>query len=329
MTRKIKPQSEYLRFILFCGVILTLSLLVGLKSSGALIDLFWQKPSRFSGRDLRFWPPNLNFQIPNPRADSSTKKVLYLQTDQLGSLVEGHNKKRLLWIFGDSGAADLWTRPQERWTSLIKIPNSNFSIPKFNFNHIEELLEHLFSQSNVKPRWIVLGTGFLEHSHGFRIPDLSPFWIWGKPATTHSLFEFFCFFWSSSQCKSPQPTEKDFSPTRPWPEKIQASQIRKSTDTYFRGLAKLKKNLKYSDIILIGLIFPFEPKRKEYSREMISLLREGYSSHFIPFLDVERCFENNSDGDYFLDSGRRLSLVGNRLFSKCFEEEFRVYLDET
>jgi len=309
--------------------------LVVLKASDRLIDLFWKRPSSFSDKELRSWPRDMDFKIPNPYSEQNDLEYHFFVTDQYGSLKgdtssSGHSA----WIFGDIRTANLTVLNEKRWTSLIQLTNLNFGFPLFNFFQVKDQISKLLTEIPVKPRYVFFGDGIgkwvffgadleKEGWPSYRMPDLSPYWVWGKPAASHALFESLCFYWTSPFCQFRRPSQKSAAIIRNSEPRWSGEDIKKRFNLAFEKVSQAKAFLRQRGISLIGLTFPYAKWEPKWKRDQNAMLKLKYAELSIPVIDIEKCFEEMENMDRFFD-GRRtgtgyLSENGNKVFADCFD----------
>ncbi|NBX68922.1 MAG: hypothetical protein EBR01_08175 [Proteobacteria bacterium] len=310
--------------------------IVVLKASDRLIDLFWKKPSSFSGKELRSWPRDMDFKIPNPYSEQNDLEYHFFVTDQYGALKGARSSSgQLAWIFGDIRTANLTVSKEKRWPSLIQLTNLNFGFPLFNFFQLKDQISKLLIEIPFKPKHVFLGDGIgkwvffgadleKESWPKHRSFDLSPYWVWGKPAASHTFFEFLCFYWTSPFCQFRRPSQESAPIIKNIEPRWSGEDIKKRFNLAFESVSQVKTVLRQRDIGLIGLTTPYAKWERKWKRDANAMLKLKYAELSIPVIDIEKCFEElGNPDDLFKVQGSEvgtLSLSGNRVFAKCFDQ---------
>ena len=302
-----------------------------------VISRFWIRPSLVADKKIEQWPAQLNFKIPVSLRSDQKPELQYFITDSLGAL-KGHPQRKDVsaWIFGDIRTANLTIPSALRWSSLIRPVSRNFGIPRFNIFFLRNRLLNLFTESNEIPKWIFIGDGigkwvFLGESKNslqqmsFRIPDLSPFWIWGQPAVSTPLFEWLCFYWVSPFCdfgpiRVDEPHRKQEKMPR-WAGKDLEDRLK----LVFEEMGVVRDLVQSKGSKLVGLTIPYAPWEPAWKPMQNTFLRKKFSEIQVPVLDIENRFLSQPAREQFFKTtgaeGGNLTIQGNSFFAEWFDNE--------
>lgn len=294
-----------------------------IRTSRKWISAFWQHPSQFQSSKLKAWPAGLNLKIPFRSDSSPNTQYMYIKTDELGALSGPESKSPArAWVFGRQRTANFNCPPQNRWTSLLEIRNRNFGFPGLKLDSVEAALSELFNRTAERPDWILLGEFSIHHRHKFfKWPDLDYFWIWNKPAISHPLYEWLCFFLSSPICQWEMNSSKSFTPLNLEKGAPHENELQQGLDNIFSQISQLGAILKPSQIKLLGLIFPVSSGEPKWKVTFNNHLRTRFSQLHIPFVDGENCFKKSSRKSLFSEKGD-FSQEGNQEFANCVNAFF-------
>lgn len=269
---------------------------VVLKASSQWIPVFWRLPSQFQGKILREAPPKLNFKIPGTKPKGNGSRSWYFKTDELGAftkIVDGLPVKA--WIFGDIRTARLNTPPENRWSAMLKWSNRNFGFPGFDPLELNSRVIKLLTEETNRPQWIFIGDfSIFSPLRDFRLPDFSPFWVWNRPADSHPLYEWLCFFWASPFCKSSFTDNSTPNISQINSRDLKRQIIDERIQSVFDRLTQTITNLATLNINLLGLIFPVEANEPQLRHLANEQLRIKYSKTKIPVIDIGKCLSEGA-----------------------------------
>lgn len=314
-----------------------LAIFLSVRGLNRVISRFWIRPSLIADKKIDQWPAQLNFKIPVSLRSDQKPELQYFITDSLGALKGNpQNTEVKAWIFGDIRTANLTIPPTLRWSSLIRPTSRNFGIPRFNIFYLRNQLVNLFTESNEIPKWIFIGDGigkwvFLGETKNslqqmsFRIPDLSPFWIWGQPAVSAPLYEWLCFYWISSFCDFGQIRVDEPHRRKEKMPRWAGKDLEDRLKVVFEEIGVVRDLVQSKGSKLVGLTIPYAPWEPAWKPTQNTFLRKKFSEIQVPVLDIENCFLSLQAKDRFFKTsgaeGGNLTSEGNRFFAECFASE--------
>ncbi|NBT58383.1 hypothetical protein EBT16_06325 [bacterium] len=310
---------KYLKHFLF----LFFFIVILIRSSVLWLPWVWPLPSRAKPLGPHRFPPNLQLELPALVSDPRLGQKAFLYTDSLGALVHSHQKPSRYLIIGSHRTSSLFTKPEARWTSLISVPNLNFSNPNLYLDEIPDLVSQLVGARNLSLTHlaIVPDTG-IRHAD-FR-PDpwsLQPFRIWNEELTAHPLYEFL-FLMRAKWIDFPQSASTgNFENASSQTETKSLEEVtKKDIPNFEKALERLNTQLNEKSIQLEIWLLPLEPEANQRRKAMRNALLTNLPEKGIKVFDISPCWkEAKADDSYFIGSWG-FTTQGHALIASCLNK---------
>ena len=317
---------------LFFTFVLGFCLLVGLiRTSQVWIPWFLALPSRAKAVSSFRFPPHLNVEFPAGGEEVLPLKKAYIMTDARGALIHPDQIDAKTLVFGSTRISNIFTRPEHRWTSMIKVPNFNFGYPNVSFEAGLSSLRKIVHTFDGQIDRVVIGDWSLGREQLLNYPDsflnLNRLYIWNTPILEHPLYELIFLSlvkWSENPAvqitipSDPSKKEDAFKSS-----KESAEWINKKTKSYLNAVTALKSEFARRNIELILLLGPNPDYLSLHRKEANELIRMEAPRLDIKLIDIDACFKKNLyDSSLVFIRTDYLTIEGNRLFAKCFDAYF-------
>jgi hypothetical protein len=341
-------QLSKIKKVIIGTVVITASLVAILNTSDLWLVKLWDNPFDFRQQHPFQFPPNLDLRVKITDVEDQDfpYSEAYVKTDIFGALGGVRNAEPASLLVGSSLAANIFIKPEKRWSNLVKQQLRNFGVPGTSNQIIKGVLEKLIQEKSVSfeqvvfiPNLSLKMTKMAGTPIGSFLGKPEDYTLFSEPISKHLLLQY--LFMSrgvipatveSLYLNGKDPVE---TPNRELFKKEYQENLKLNLNQEIAAISELLEAHRKKLVLLTSPSPERENKkwpkmwRKESMRSIslsqLHFVRENLNQEILlqgkrrgtKVLDISKCMNAYEEKGLFWPQAE-LSEVGNQVFANCF-----------